>query len=62
MQNYELTEPTLFEDNMKELTKIAKELEIENIKTLNKVDLIHKIFEMKAMQEGLAFITGCLEI
>ena len=55
-------EKTLFDMNMKELTKLAKELDIENITGLKKVELIHKIFETEAMQEGLAFVTGCLEI
>ncbi len=51
----------LFDLTIKELTKIAKEMEMEDFKDLNKVNLIHKIFEFKAAQEGLAFVSGCLE-
>ena len=52
----------LFDLNMKELTKLAKELDVENIAGLRKIDLIHKIFKTEAMQEGLAFVTGVLEV
>ena len=52
----------LFHKNMTELKKLAVEYEIENYKTLNKLELINKIFEMLAMQEGLAFASGCLEV
>lgn len=52
----------LFELKMSELTKIAKELELEDIKGLKKNELIHKIFEIQATQEGLAFVSGCLQI
>ncbi len=52
----------LFDKTLKDLKKIAKDLDLDDINKLNKNDLIHKIFEVKAMQEGLAFISGCLEI
>lgn len=52
----------LFELNVKQLTKIAKELELDDIKGLKKNELIHRIFEMEATQEGLAFVSGCLQI
>ena len=52
----------LFSLNMTKLTKMAKELEIPDIKNLKKNELIHKIFEVQANQEGLAFVSGCLEI
>ena len=52
----------LFELNMSELTKIAKELELDDIKGLKKKELIHRIFEIKSTQEGLAFVSGCLQI
>ena len=52
----------LFEMTISNLTKLTKELEIEDIKGLKKSELIHKIFEMKSTQEGLAFVSGCLEI
>ncbi|MBN1327550.1 MAG: transcription termination factor Rho [Candidatus Cloacimonetes bacterium] len=52
----------LFELNMSQLTKIAKDYSILDYKGLKKNELVHKIFEMNAMQEGLAFVSGCLEI
>lgn len=52
----------LFDKTLKDLKKIAKDLDLDDINKFNKNDLIHKIFEVKAMQEGLAFISGCLEI
>ena len=51
----------LFEMKLNELQAFAKEMEIAGT-GLKKTDLIHKIFEMKAMQEGLAFVIGVLEI
>ncbi len=51
----------LFEMNMTQLKKLANELEIDDIAGLKKNGLIHKIFEMQATQEGLAFVSGCLE-
>ncbi|MCD4796950.1 MAG: transcription termination factor Rho [Candidatus Cloacimonetes bacterium] len=53
---------TLFDMKMTQLKKLAKELEIDDIVGLKKNDLIHKIFEMQATQEGLAFVSGCLEV
>jgi transcription termination factor Rho len=52
----------LFETSMPELRKLANQYDIEHITSWKKIDLIHKIMEMMAMQEGLAFVTGCLEI
>ncbi|MBT3754931.1 MAG: transcription termination factor Rho [Candidatus Cloacimonetes bacterium] len=52
----------LFELNMSELTKIAKEIELDDFKGLKKKELIHSIFELKSTQEGLAFVSGCLQI
>ena len=51
----------LFEMKLNELQAVAKEMEIPST-GMKKTDLIHKIFEMKAMQEGLAFVIGVLEI
>ena len=51
----------LFEMKLSELQSVAKEMEIAST-GIKKTDLIHKIFEMKAMQEGLAFVIGVLEI
>jgi transcription termination factor Rho len=59
MENNE--QPNLFEMNMTQLKKLANELEIDDIAGLKKNDLIHKIFEIQATQEGLAFVSGCLE-
>ncbi len=53
---------TLFDMNMTQLKKLAKELEIDDITGLKKNNLIHKIFEIQATQEGLAFVSGCLEV
>ncbi len=52
----------LFEMTLTELAKLAKEYDISSPKAMKKTELIHKIFEMKAMQEGLAFISGILEV
>jgi len=60
--NNETDQQNIFELNMTELTKIAKELELGDIKGLKKKELIHRIFEMEATQEGLAFVSGCLQI
>jgi len=59
MENNE--QQDLFEMNMTQLKKLAKELEIDDIGGLKKSDLIHNIFEMQATQAGLAFVSGCLE-
>jgi transcription termination factor Rho len=60
--NNENEELNLFEFTLSQLTRMAKDYEISDTKGLDKTDLIHRIFEMKAMQEGLAFVTGCLEV
>ncbi len=52
----------LFELTQAQLNKIAKDSEIQVNAQMNKKDLIFKIFEFRAAQEGLAFVTGCLEI
>ena len=52
----------IFKMNVTELQKIAKDLDIKNSTLLKKNELIYKIFEASATQEGLAFATGCLEI
>jgi len=51
-----------FSLSMDELLQKAKELEMEISPTLSKNELIYKILEEAATQEGLAFATGCLEI
>ncbi len=52
----------LFEKNLTELRKIAKDYDIQDIAGMKKNELLHKIFEVQAMQEGLAFVSGSLEI
>lgn len=59
MENEEIN---LFKFNITQLKKMAKDLEIVDIANLKKNDLLHKIFEMQATQEGLAFVSGCLEV
>ncbi len=61
MQGENQTE-SYFDLTLLQLKKIAKEFELDDIKKLKKIDLIHKILEVDAMQEGLAFVSGCLEI
>jgi transcription termination factor Rho len=52
----------LFDKTQTELKKIAKDYDIEDYKKMDTPKLIHNIFEMKAMEEGLAFVQGCLEV
>jgi transcription termination factor Rho len=52
----------LFELTQPQLNKIAKECEIPGIAQMNKQQTIFSILEFRAGQEGLAFVTGCLEI
>lgn len=52
----------LFEISQTQLNKLAKECEIPNISQLTKQQLIFAILEFRAGQEGLAFVSGCLEI
>ncbi|HOQ79858.1 MAG TPA: Rho termination factor N-terminal domain-containing protein, partial [Candidatus Cloacimonadota bacterium] len=51
----------IFAMNFQQLYNVAKKLDIKNIKDYKKVDLISKIFEVSAEQEGLAYTTGCLD-
>ncbi|HPR16783.1 MAG TPA: transcription termination factor Rho [Candidatus Cloacimonadota bacterium] len=55
-------EKNLFQYTLTDLKKVAKELQIPDTAGLKKNDLLHKIFEMEATQEGLAFVYGCLEV
>ena len=52
----------LFEMSQLQLTRLAKKLEIPGYSQLKGKDLVFKILEFQAAQEGLAFVTGCLEI
>ena len=55
-------EENLFEMTQSQLTRLAKKLEIPGYSQLKGKDLVFKILEFQAAQEGLAFVTGCLEI
>jgi len=55
-------EENLFEMSQAQLARLAKKLDIPGSSQLKGKDLIFKILEFQAAQEGLAFITGCLEI
>ncbi|MDI3503769.1 MAG: transcription termination factor Rho [Candidatus Cloacimonadota bacterium] len=57
-----LIEDDLFQMNQSQLTKLAKKMSIPGYSQLKGVDLIFKMYEFQAAQEGLAFVTGCLEI
>ena len=52
----------LFKNTLEELREYAKEFDIKRVTKYDKTDLIYKILETRATQEGLAFVTGCLEI
>ena len=52
----------LFDKSLSELTKIAKDLDLKVFGGMKKNELIFKIMETSAVQDGLAFATGCLEI
>lgn len=52
----------VFSMNVPALNKVAKELDIKGYAQMKKNDLIYRILEVSAQQEGLAFYTGCLEI
>jgi transcription termination factor Rho len=47
---------------MQELSKIAKELNIEGVSVLKKTDLIFKILQAQAEKEGFMFGEGVLEV
>jgi transcription termination factor Rho len=52
----------LFEITQAQLNKLAKESELQVTAQMTKQQLIFSILEFRAAQEGLAFVTGCLEI
>jgi transcription termination factor Rho len=62
MKNNQNSNENLFNMTVAQLNKLAKELDIADLKNLKKNELIHKILEFQATQEGLAFVSGCLEI
>jgi transcription termination factor Rho len=55
-------EGDLFEINQTQLNKVAKECGLTGYTGMKKQELIFAILEFNANQEGLAFVTGCLEI
>lgn len=62
MKAEELNIVQLQEMTMTELTKMAKELEIQGIGNLKKYDLIFEILKARTKKEGLMFGEGVLEI
>src|SRR5258706_13574903 len=52
---------SLHEMNMAQLTKIAKDLEVENPAGMRKQDLIFKILQVQTERKGLIFSEGVLE-
>ncbi len=57
-----LTEDNLFELPQAQLTKLAKKCAIPGYTGMKGTELVFKLLEFQAAQEGLAFVTGCLEI
>ena len=57
-----LIEDDLFSLNQVQLNRIAKKIGIPGYTQLKGNELIFKMLEFQAAQEGLAFVTGCLEI
>lgn len=57
-----LIEDDLFTLTQPQLNKIAKQMGIQGYTNMKKDELTFALFEFQAAQEGLAFVTGCLEI
>jgi len=57
-----LIEDDLFKMTQAQLTKLAKKMGIPSYTQYKGNELIFKMLEFQAAQEGLAFVTGCLEI
>lgn len=57
-----MIEDDLFKLTQAQLTKLAKQMSIPNYSQYKGTELIFKMYEFQAAQEGLAFVTGCLEI
>lgn len=55
-------EENLFEMNQAQLTKTAKSLGMPNYSQYKEAELVFEILAFQSAQEGLAFVTGCLEI
>ncbi|HNX00702.1 MAG TPA: transcription termination factor Rho [Candidatus Cloacimonadota bacterium] len=52
----------IFTLNATQLNKLARQYDISGYTTMTKDQLIYKILETSAAQEGLSFVTGCLEV
>ncbi len=57
-----LFEEDLFSLNQLQLSRLAKKMGLPSYTQYKGTELIFKMLEFQAAQEGLAFITGCLEI
>ena len=57
-----MIEEDLFKLTEAQRTKLAKQMSIPNYTQYKGTELIFKMYEFQAAQEGLAFVTGCLEI
>lgn len=57
-----MIEDDLFKLTQAQLTKLAKQMSIPNYAQYKGTELIFKMYEFQAAQEGLAFVTGCLEV
>ena len=57
-----LFEEDLFSLNQLQLSRLAKKIGLPGYTQYKGTELIFKMLEFQAAQEGLAFITGCLEI
>ncbi len=57
-----LFEEDLFNLNQLQLSRLAKKIGLPGYTQYKGTELIFKMLEFQAAQEGLAFITGCLEI
>ncbi len=55
-------EDDLFTLTQAQLTKLGKKLGVPNYTQLTRDELIFRMLEFQAAQEGLAHVTGCLEI
>jgi transcription termination factor Rho len=62
MQQVTFDMSSLAKMKLQELTKLAKELKIENIEGLKKQQLISKIIEVQSQTNGLMYSEGVLEI
>lgn len=55
-------EDNLFSLTPAQLNKVGKKLSIPGYTQMQRIDLIFAILEFQASQEGLTFVTGCIEI